>query len=276
VPSRPSTTLGVRFLTVTIHAYVTDNHLNEKICAAFAKGAKCEVVPVDRYLGGDVFVHGVLRGAWEIVQAAQEAGRSWFFGDNAYFRSRHVGGLDGGYFRITKNARQHDGSGVWPPERWRALKMMGVTIEPWRTSGRHVLICTQSGLYAKYAGFDQDAWLKDAIATLRQHTDREIRVREKPIKGRGVPLAQDLKGCWAVVTHTSNSAVEALLAGVPVFCVAPCAAYRMGTPDLSRIEAPVRPDDREAWAQALACNQWRLDEIGAGVCWRDLTQDARR
>ena len=72
------------------------------------------------------------------------------------------------------------------------------------------------------------------------------------------PLAVDLKDCHAVVVHSSNVAVDALLAGVPVFCTVPCAAYRMGYADLSKIESPLYPDDREQWAWNLADQQWTL------------------
>jgi hypothetical protein len=86
----------------------------------------------------------------------------------------------------------------------------------------------------------------------------------------GKPLSADLVGAWALVTHSSNAAVEALLEGVPVFCTAPCAAYRMGRPDVAAIEAPALPDDREQWAWNLARAQWTLAEMKSGECWRDL------
>ena len=72
------------------------------------------------------------------------------------------------------------------------------------------------------------------------------------------------------MTCASNAAVEALLSGVPVFCTGPCAAYRMGKPDVTEIETPALPDDRERWARVLAANQWTLDEMADGTCWREL------
>jgi hypothetical protein len=64
--------------------------------------------------------------------------------------------------------------------------------------------------------------------------------------------------------------VDALLAGVPVFCTAPCAAQTMGHTDPALIETPLYPDDRERWARVLAANQWTLDEMRDGACWHDL------
>jgi hypothetical protein len=104
---------------------------------------------------------------------------------------------------------------------------------------------------------------------LKASTDREIRVRTKEQR-KAVPFAQALQGAHAVVCWTSNAAVDALLAGFPVFCTAPCAAYRMGQTDLAKIECPFFPPDREQWARNLAANQWTLNEMTSGQCWREL------
>ena len=90
---------------------------------------------------------------------------------------------------------------------------------------------------------DANIWLRDTLAILKEHTDRPIRCRVKmsykeAVARGGVPLSEDLKGAWALVTHSSNAAVEALLAGVPTFCTDPCAAWRMGLSDLTQIETP--------------------------------------
>lgn len=78
-------------------------------------------------------------------------------------------------------------------------------------------------------------------------------------------MAEDLKGAHALVTYMSNTSVEALLAGVPVFCTGPCAAASMGLHDLAQIEAPYYPDDRQRWFELLAENQWTLKEVAAGM-----------
>lgn len=114
--------------------------------------------------------------------------------------------------------------------------------------------------------------MEETVSALRAHTDRPIRVRWKPRSDdrRLRPLADDLKDCWAVVTFVSNSAVMAALAGVPVFCTAPCAGLTVGSGDLSRIEVPVTPDGRDRWAARLANRQWTLDEMSAGALWNEI------
>jgi hypothetical protein len=44
----------------------------------------------------------------------------------------------------------------------------------------------------------------------------------------------------------------------------------MASADLSEIEAPRRPEDRERWAGVLADNQWSVPEIRNGTAWKAL------
>ena len=101
------------------------------------------------------------------------------------------------------------------PARWERL---GLEIKPWRKDGSHILICPPDEIYGQLWGLDPLKWLEDVLATLTSVTgrDRIIRDRSKA-KSATEPFAAALKGAWALVTCTSNAAVEALLAGVPVF-----------------------------------------------------------
>src|SRR4051794_19753990 len=94
-------------------------------------------------------------------------------------------------------------------------------------------------------GHNAHSWLGDTPAALRAHTDREIVVRLKPQPGEAViPLADAMAGAHALVTHSSNVAVEAVVAGTPVFVAPSSAAAPMGLTNLAQIEEPVRPDRR--------------------------------
>jgi hypothetical protein len=73
-----------------------------------------------------------------------------------------------------------------------------------------------------------------------------------------------------LVTWSSAAANEALLAGVPVFVAGDCAASKMGLSDFTKIESPIYPPGRAAWAAALAGQQWSLEEFRSGVAWRTL------
>lgn len=228
-------------------------------CAAFAEGCGGEiVVDAGRLLAGPMALFGSPR-LWHLVEQARSEGRRFYYGDHAYFGR-------GAYYRITRDAFQHDGSGEAGPERFINTEAV---LQPWRSGGGHVLVCPQSDVFHGLHG--QPDWLARTLEVLARHTDRELRVRRKPRAGSGTPpIAEDLAACWAVVTFTSNSAVDAVMAGVPAFCTGPCAASAMALEDLALIESPVRPEGRAQWAWNLAANQWTLDEIASGEAWRAL------
>lgn len=201
---------------------------------------------------------------WPMLLEAQAKGIDFYYGDKGYFERNT-------YIRLTRNAYQHDGRGAASPDRFRRFN---IPIRPWRTTGRHIVVCPNSPGYFRLFGMHADTWLETVRADLARVTDREIRVRWKP-DVRHRPLEVDLIDAWAVVVFSSNAAVEALLAGVPVFVLAPfCAAARMGLSTIASIETPYYPDDREAFASALAANQWTLDEMARGDAWRALHQEA--
>jgi hypothetical protein len=246
--------------------YVTDHEHSQRVCRAFARGARAPLVPPDRLQPeGDVAVYGRLRGCQEIVNAAVRDGRSFYYIDRGYFGASRDKDYSG-YFRVTRDALQHSGRGRPAFDR---LARLGVKVKPWRASGGHILVCPPGRMFGRISGFDSDQWTLEILRALRPVTDRDIVVRTKP-EGPNIhraPLREDLVDCHAVVTHSSNAAVEALIAGVPVFCTDPCAAFAMGTPDVSRIEAPAMPDGREEWAATLAANQWTLEEFESGLAW---------
>ncbi|MCR4331295.1 MAG: hypothetical protein NUV34_01105 [Sulfuricaulis sp.] len=274
-----------------LHVYATENQWSQMVCKAFARGADAPIVPPYPLLPGDVFMYGALRGLLPTLRQAQREGRTWFYADNGYMRS---GKDEKAYFRVTRNALQVDGSGELPfpkhaaRERWARLKL---SLKPWRKTGSHIVVCPPGRLFGATFGFDADEWLRVTLKTLGKYTDRELRVRKKmswndakpvpaPNLGTGIktsvpePLDEDLRGAWALVTHSSNSAVEALLAGIPVFCTNPCGASAMGLSDLTQIEAPRMEEGREKWAAVLASNQWTLKEMREGLCWKMLNEIA--
>lgn len=238
--------------------YVVPGELTSpKFGLAFALGCGGTVAHPTILRAGD-FAAFCTPPVWSLLRQAQAEGRGWYYGDHGY-----VG--RGRYFRITRNAYQHDGRGDAAPDRFRAF---GRRVQAWRTSGQHVLVCPNSETYFQLFGMTAAQWVRDTVAALQQVTDREIRVRWKTT---AVPILSDLRDAWALVTFSSAAALDALIAGVPVFSLAPwSAAARMGRSSVAEIEAPAYPDDREPFLWNLAAQQFRLDEIASGYAWRVL------
>lgn len=233
---------------------------NPRLARAFARGAGGRVLRGPRLDGAQsVFLFGDPE-LWPALKAAQALGRTWYYADHGYMGR-------GAYYRITRNAYQHDGiSGAPDPAR---LRRLGITPAPWRRGGRTVLLCPPDQTFTRLFDFSAEQWLNEARAELQRHTDRPIVVRER---GCSSALEADLADAHVLVTWRSNAAVDALLAGVPVICTGDCAAQPMGRTQLEDVERPLYPDDRDDWAARLAANQWTLDEMASGVAWRALTE----
>ncbi len=229
-------------------------------CFAFAQGCGGVNIVSRRLRPGPVALFGSPQIWNPILLQAIHEGRDWYYGDHACFGRYR-------YYRVTRNALQHHGHGR---HRKDSLRRLGINIEPWRKDGEHVVFCPPDQAFTQLFGFDADVWEKNILSELQRHTRRPIVVRRRGQVGRMRPLAEDLQGAWALVTYSSNAAVEAVVRGVPVFCLHECAASAMGLSDLSMIESPAYPDWREQWAANLAANQWTLEEIAAGECWREI------
>jgi hypothetical protein len=235
-----------------------------KFAYAFAKGCGGTMTDeIDLLFDGPVATFGT-PPLWPLLRTARAVGRDVYFGDHGYF-GRHK------FFRITQHAMQHDGTGDATPDRFHVFQR---PVQPWRKSGRYILVCPNSAVYFGLHGLNVEEWLIDVRQQLAKHTDREVKIRWKVT---AEPIATDLEDAWAVVVFSSAAAIDALIAGVPCFTLAPFAAtVRMGLSDLARIEAPFYPDDREPFLWTLANNQWTIREICAGMAWDGLQAEERR
>lgn len=203
-------------------------------------------------------------GLWQA--ARNDTARVWYYADNSYFDV-----CRGRLYRVERNALQADGRGAPDWERWKSLQL---GVRPWRRGGRHVVVCVQSDPFmrevARWPG-GADGWQREVLLKLKLHTDRPMVVRtwSRDKARQAGSLGAELANAWALVTHSSAAANEALLAGVPVFVTGECAARAMAG-ELKDIESPRMPDGREAWAAALAARQWSIEEIRVGMAWRRL------
>jgi hypothetical protein len=211
-----------------------------------------------------------------------------------------------GYDGLKRNADYCVGKKGDDASRWRVLeKRFGARLAPWRKGGKHVLLVGQTlqGLSSQHVNIYQ--WYKETIAKVRKHTDREIVFRPHPriakIRTSGSRIGKDkqafdrvvgqtrnfrrtqnflleddLKDAWAVVTFTSNAAVTAALAGVPVFAADPAnMAWEVANHDLGQIDKPRQPE-RSGWAHRLAWSQFNCAEMADGTCWAHLRPHAQK
>lgn len=242
------------------------------ICEAFAKGAGGIVADPRKGLrDGPAFFYGIVNETRALFDRARADGRDWYYADNSYLdRGRQA------FFRVTKNAFQITRTPVeCNYARAKACGAASSDMREWRETGEHIVICEQSTAFMELCGYKGN-WVEDVCWELNKYTQRPLRIRRwNRDKGKlAKTLRADLEGAWALVTHMSAAANEALLVGVPVFVTGECAALPMASGrsmlDLRDIERPVVQSTRARWVAGLATNQWSLEEMRNGTCWRDM------
>jgi hypothetical protein len=128
--------------------------------------------------------------------------------------------------------------------------------------------------------FDGKDWLDNTMKVLKDNTDREIIVREKPYNPKAVidgegkmvpgksannqpPKPFEWDKVHAVVTFNSSISIKALTNGVPAFANFDNPCMPVCEQDFSKIETPKYEDPRPV-LNSLAYNQFTQDEFRSG------------
>lgn len=196
-----------------------------------------------------------------------------YIGDRREWTSLAWNGLNGrGDFCLEDGVRRPDAA------RRALLKEM---VKPWRPAARRksdiILLMGQVPQDQSLQGKDLEPWYRDMARQARLAHGLPVLFRPHPVavqKRRhrfnglaesGGTLSQDLARAWGVVTFNSNSAVDAVLAGVPAMTVDPGAmAWAVTAHEMNMLGQ--RPP-RAAWAARVSWCQWQLGELCAGVWW---------
>ena len=163
-----------------------------------------------------------------------------------------------------------------PDDRFK--KQYKDEIKPFHKNGSYVLVVPPSHAMAEM--FDGKHWLDNTIEILKQNTDREIVVREKPynpeavIDGEGKMMPGksannkpakpfEWEKVHAVVTFNSSISIKALTNGVPAFANFDNPCMPVCEQDFSKIETP-RYEDPRPVLYSLAYNQFTQEEFRNG------------
>lgn len=246
---------------MTICCYATPGKAKaERICVAFAAGVKAAgrqaqvfADPPAQLADGAAVFYGVVPETRHLWQQAIRERRDWYYIDNSYFDATR-----GTHYRVTRNRLQFPG--IAPSDGTRRAAL-GLTVQPMRAGGDHIVICLQSPVFMKtVAQVDHRSWFDQVRVEVSRH---QLLTRLRGWNGnkasQAATLAADLKNAALLVTWSSAAAIEAYRAGVPVHVSEQSAAWG------------IQAQERDAWLNTLADNQWTLDEMANGTAWRMLT-----
>lgn len=198
-----------------------------------------------------------------LIAGWRKRGRTFAYWDRGYARRVFATwlprGENGGFYRWHLNSFQMQSIRNVPDDRWKALR---TEVKPWAKGGRHIVIAAPTFPYSAFHGTER--WTDVTVDALARITDRPLIIRAKESKQ---PLAEQLQGAHALVSHGSNAATEAVILGCPVFVHPDSAAALVGHTDLKHIETPVYPD-RQPWLNSLAYSQFNETELVDGTLWR--------
>jgi hypothetical protein len=248
--------------------YLSKNSDDEYI-DMYAHGLGAQSTPLESWNYEDSQDPIMLRGIMKhkIIKQCWADGRPFRYMDSGYLGNRPGFNNPHGWklwHRIVPN----------PSDRWNQL---GLEMSN-RRRGSSILIVAPDEKPCKFYDIELDAWLDETVATIKQHTDRLIVIRDRTrsrTERKTNRLEHSLLDVHTVVTFNSIAATESVLAGVPVFVLAPCNAARpVANLDLTKIETPWFPDrdQLQAWANHLAYGQFHIDEFKNGTAERILNQ----
>ena len=166
----------------------------------------------------------------------------------------------------------------------------GVSLQPWRTTGDHVLILCQ-----RPKGFnmflDQDTWLEKTVDKIRKHTQRPIMIRMHPGDGtrfkqiekiqkrygttvsisEHANIREALVNCWCTVGINSTPNVVSAIEGIPGYVEDTRRSWAadVAFTDLAQIENPPLPD-RTEWVHKIANIHWSNQQVTSGQLWSSI------
>lgn len=239
----------------------------------FAKGCGSRITNTELFNYDDsndpIILRGILKK--KIINRCWEDDRTFYFMDTGYFGNETTISNPNGWkfwHRIVKNNLQHDQIIPRSEDRFSIFKK---TFNPWKKTGKKILIAAPDEKPCKFYGTTQQDWISQTVNELKKHTDRPIVVRER-VKNRTDRVVTNTlqealdDDVFALVTFNSIAAIESIFYGIPAFTLAPNAARPVACQDLTRINEPYYPDSDKlyAWACHLSYGQFHINELKSG------------
>ncbi|MCB4393861.1 hypothetical protein FZZ91_00625 [Synechococcus sp. HB1133] len=243
-----------------IIAYKNKGGGGNELIDSIVESLKCRSEFADEYKSeseGVRLVWGVLRNSKAVIDDCIKNDLHFIYADHAYFKRGHKIS-----YRISPNSFECNTYKLCDDKR---RDLFNCRLEPWNQKGSKIIVCPPTDYFCEAHG--TYGWLNSTLKQLRKYTDRKIVIRKKPTEGcESISLREQLQSAYALVTHSSNVAIESVCLGTPVFVSSASAASFVGQTNLAQIENPIYPD-RENWVNNLSYCQFSYEEIRNGSFW---------
>ena len=260
-----------------IIVYIPDsNDEHVDTLTAFSKGCDCEIRSIHSYKPSDLAViFGI--GKKNVPESYPRG--------NVLYKQKMNGAktivIEKGYIKRDKyysvgfdnlNGRADFNISKMPSDRW---DMLGVELKPYRdiSEGKYLLLCGQVPSDASVQYIDINKWYMDMVARIKSIDDIPILFRPHPLAIDRTPhiegtvwsdgtQEEDFEHATAVITFNSNTGVDALIEGIPVYSHDEGSmVYGVSSHQIDRIVH----FDRTQWANDIAYTQWTREEMEQGL-----------
>jgi len=266
---------------IITHKITWNKCLSHQIWPAIEKGWKDEDKNIHFFwgLGGNN-----IKEIQNVIENKQE----WWYVDTGYLTKQitrypepKINDYDKTYFRICKGNVHTIRCKVGDGSRLNQLRSKGIDAEfkGWKTGvTKHILLCPSSPTLTYHInGISQEEWIEQVTNELKKHTDRPIKLRNKPRPNNefwNTNIEDDLKDAHCVVTNMSLSAIDGILNMTPAFTHQRHVCSFITSRDIRKIEKPMKPGRKtmEEWLKMVADNQFTIDEIEKGIAYETLSK----
>lgn len=249
----------------------TTHEINRNVSESVHRGTGFPIINTDfvgrRVLNTPSIAYGILRGTSEAFAHSQKNGLEWWEVDNGYFKRGHFNG----YYRVSRNGlcATYDDTKTQQLTDDR-FKVLNITIKDWcNPSDGFILVCPPTPAIEQFYGMEQDGWLKSTLAYLALYSERAVKVRPKDVNS--IPLSDDLRGAYCVLTFNSNVAVDALASGIPAITSPVHTIFGWNGLKVEDVATKdIRIGDRQRLFNFLAHCQFTLGELEQKRTWKDI------
>jgi hypothetical protein len=204
-----------------------------------------------------------------------------------------VGGIKRGTtWKVGLNGINRDGDYRPSGNNNDRARSLGLTLKPWRTDGKYILICGQHNKSLQWQGMpSMSQWMLHTINQLQIHYDYPIIIRPHPrcpvehiekefkdvyrqnpkhVNGTYDDFDMNFQNIKFTVSWNSNPGIHSIINGVPAHVGPNSLAFDVACPHLLMIDNPHTPD-RQQWLNDYAWTEFTVDEIASGLPLKQLT-----